>query len=234
MAYPRFIGEIENDFAFLKEDELKHAKVRRIKEGYKIEINDLKGNIFLAQVEEISKRYLKAKILEKLPSKELNIKINLFLAVPNKPSKIDDLIEPISQLGAYSLTPVITKTSALKEKDISKKLEKWKKIALNSIKQCERLYPLVINEPIKLKDIPKTERNFLFFEREENNTLKEFLGDKAENINILVGNEGGFVKEEVELLIKKDYKTVSLGEHILTMETAVISAICQTNFVYCL
>lgn len=134
MAYPRFIGEIENNFAFLKEDELKHAKVRRIKEGYKIEINDLKGNIFLAQVEEMSKRYLKAKILEKLPSKELNIKINLFLAVPNKPSKIDDLIEPISQLRTYSLTPVITKTSALKEKDISKKLEKWKKIALNSIK----------------------------------------------------------------------------------------------------
>ena len=64
--------------------------------------------------------------------------------------------------------------------------------------------------------------------------LREFLGDEAENINILVGNEGGFIKEEVKLLIKKDYKTVSLGEHILTMETAVISAICQTNFVYCL
>ena len=234
MPYPRFIGKVENETAYLTEEEFHHAKVRRIKEGYKIEINDLNGNIFLAQVEEITKKYLKAKILEKIPAQDLDTKINLFLAVPNKLSKIDELIEPISQLGVFSLTPVITKNSSLKEKDIQKKLEKWQKIALNSIKQCERLYPVEINKPIKLKEITVSERNFLFYEREEENTLKNFLGDKASEINILIGNEGGFTKEEVEFLIRKGYKTISLGKFILTMETAVITAICQTSFVYIL
>ena len=233
MPYPRFIGKVDGEFTYLEDEELKHARVRRIKVGYKIEVNDLNGNVYIAQVEEISKKFLKARILNSLTIQDIDIKINLFLAVPNRLSKIDDLIEQISQLGVYSFTPVVVKTSALKEKDVLKKTEKWKKIALNSIKQCERLYPLKINNPITINDIPTSERNFLFYEREDKNTLKNYIGDKAKNINVILGNEGGFSEDEVRYLTQeKGFESVSLGKLILTMETAVIASICQINFVY--
>lgn len=55
MGYERFIGQVEDGYAYLTEDELKHAKVKRVKTGDRIEINDLKGNVYLTEVLEITK-----------------------------------------------------------------------------------------------------------------------------------------------------------------------------------
>ena len=233
MAYPRFIGKIENDYAILENDEFHHAKVKRIKEGYKIEINDLQGNVYLTEVEEIGKKQLKAKILKKIPAQQNPLKIRLFQCMPNHLSKIDDLIEPISELGVYELVPVISKNSAVKEKDIIKKMKKWEKIALNSIKQCERLYPLKILEPIKFNEIQLNSNiGFIFYEREKENSLKNYLNKEVNSVSVIIGAEGGITEEELRFAKEQGFESVSLGKNILRMETAVISGICQVNFVF--
>ncbi len=233
MAVPRFIGNIENNKVILEGEEFHHAKVKRIREGEKIEINDLKGNIYLVQVEKVEKRKLIGKVLEKIEQKEEKLKINLYLCMPNHLSKVDDLIEPISELGVTTLIPVLSKYSAVKTKDIQRKIKKWEKIALNSIKQCKRLFPLEINEPVNIKDIkPKGEYRFVFYEKEKINTLKNYLEKEGNNIDILIGGEGGLAEEEIINLKTKGFEAVSLGENILRMETAVITAVCQVKFVF--
>jgi 16S rRNA (uracil1498-N3)-methyltransferase len=233
MAYPRFIGKIEGSYGFLTDEEFHHAKVKRIKKGYKIEINDLHGNVYLSEVEEIGKRELKAKILQKLPVEENPLKITLFQCMPNQLSKIDDLIEPVSELGVYELVPVISKNSAVKEKDVLKKIKKWEKIALNSIKQCERLFPVKVRKPIKFSEINlNSDIGFIFYEREKEQTLKNFIGKKANTVSVIIGAEGGITKDELNFAVKKGFKSVSLGKNILKMETAVISSVCQVNFVF--
>ncbi len=234
MSYPRFIGRVENEIVVLEDEEFHHAvRVRRVKEGYKIEINDLRGNVYLAEVERIEKKRLIAKILEKIPVEEEEIKITLYQCMPNHLSKIDDLIEPISELGVYKLVPVISKNTAVKERDIQKKINKWKKIAINSIKQCKRLYPLEIDNPVKLKDIhPNEKLKVLFYEREREKTLKEIkLNKSLKTAAVVIGAEGGFEEEEVLILKEKGFETFSLGKNILRMETSVIVGICQVKFV---
>ncbi len=233
MSYPIFIGKKEDGFLILDKDEAHHAFVKRIKPDYFIRVNDLNGHIYLAKVLEVSKKHLKAKILEELTTNETHLKITLYLCAPNQLSKVDELIPFITELGVYRFIPVICKNSAVKEKDILKKIEKWKKITLNSIKQCERLYPVVIEKPIKLKDIPSdAELNVLFYEREKNDTLKNYCQLIVKKVNVVIGNEGGFTQDEVSILAEKGYKTLSLSENILKMETAVISSICQINFCF--
>ncbi len=233
MVYPRFIGEIKGEYAFLLNEEFHHAKVKRIKEGHKIEINDLKGNVYLSEVEEIGKKYIKAKVIKKLNIEELELKITLYQCMPNKLSKIDDLIEPISELGVYQIIPVISKNSAVKKKDVLKKLKKWEKIALNSIKQCERLYPLKISEPIYFKEIEiLSDTGFIFYEREKDKSLKDFLNKKSTSVSVIIGAEGGITEEELNFAKDKGFVPVSLGKHILKMETAVISGVCQVSFVF--
>ncbi|WP_293447654.1 16S rRNA (uracil(1498)-N(3))-methyltransferase [Persephonella sp.] len=229
----RFLGEVKDGRFFLKGEEFKHAKVKRIKKGQIIEVNDLKGNVFTGIVEEIEKNLIKGKILKKLPVKEENFFLQLFLGVPNRPSKVDDLIEPISQLGVSQLIPVITERTAVKEQDILKKINRWKKIALNSIKQCKRLYPVEILNPIKLEDIQtKAEKRIVFFEREKQFSLKKEKIKKAKSAAVFIGGEGGITDNEIEILTKKGFRPASLGDYILKMETAVIVGICQVNFVY--
>jgi 16S rRNA (uracil1498-N3)-methyltransferase len=233
MAYPRFIGKVENGYGYLTDEEFHHAKVKRIKKGYKIEINDLHGNVYLSEVEEIGKKQIKVKIIEKTQVEENLLKITLFQCMPNHLSKIDDLIEPISELGVYQLVPVISKNSAVKEKDILKKKKKWEKIALNSIKQCERLYPLKISEPIKFNEINlNSDFGFIFYEREKEKTLKDFINKKANSVSIIIGAEGGITEDELKLAIEKGFNSISLGKNILRMETAVVSAVCQVSFIF--
>ncbi len=233
MSLPRFIGKIEKDRAILENEEFNHAKVRRIKEKSKIEINDLQGNVYLVEVISVEKRKIIGKILEKLPQEEEKLDITLYLCMPNHLSKVDELIEPISELGVNTLVPVISTFSSIKENQLEKKIKKWKKIALNSIKQCKRLYPLTIDNPQKLTDIkPKGEYRFVFYEKEKINTLKDYLDKEAKRIDILIGPEGGLTEEEIFHLKIKGFETASLGRYILRMETAVITAVCQVKFVF--
>ena len=233
MAVPRFIGNVENSKVILEGEEFHHARVKRIREGEKIEINDLKGNVYLVEVEKIEKKKLIGKVLDKIDQEEEKLKINLYLCMPNHLSKVDDLIEPISELGVTTLVPVISTYSAIKIKDIQKKIKKWEKIALNSIKQCKRRFPLKIEEPIDLKDIkPKGEHRFTFYEKEKTNTLKNYLNKEGHLIDILIGAEGGLTDQEIKDLKIKGFETVSLGKNILKMETAVITAVCQVRFIF--
>jgi len=233
MSTPRFIGTVEDGYFYLKDEEFHHAKVRRIRKDEIIEINDLKGNIYTGKVISVEKKQIVGKIIEKLYQEEEKLKLNLFLCMPNHLSKIDDLIEPLSQLGVYTLIPVVSTYTAVKEKDINRKIKKWEKIALNSIKQCKRLFPLRIENPVKLENIkPEGEYRFVFYEKEKEKDLKEYLNKKAEKIDILIGAEGGLTEEEIFNLKIKGFETVSLGKNILKMETAALTAVCQTMFIF--
>ncbi len=233
MGYPRFIGRIEDNRFFITDEEFHHAKVRRVKEGFKIEINDLHGNVYLGQIEKIGKKSIEGIILEKIPQQEPQLNIQLFLAMPNRLSKIDELIEPITELGVKELIPVISENTAVKQADIVKKIPKWEKISLNSIKQCKRLFPVKIQQPVYPDKIQTNAQiKVVFYEKEKNRTMKEFLNKAADSVSIYIGAEGGISEKEIKVLTEKGFLTVSLGNLILRMETAVISAVCQTNFIF--
>jgi len=229
MSLPRFIGEKEGNYLILKDQECNHAvKVLRVKQNDLIEINTLDGNFYLAKVEDISKNQLIALPIEKIPIKEEEFKITLYQCMPNQLSKIDEIIEPLSQLGVYKLVPVISKNSAVKEQDVNKKLEKWQRKALNSIKQCKRPFPLIIEKPIKLYNIKSNdELKVVFYEKEKQNKVKKFMNKTLKTVSVFIGNEGGFKEEEIEYLKKGGFVPLSLGDHILKMETAIIIGICQ-------
>ncbi len=230
----RFISKKrEGEIFYLEDDEIQHAKARRIRTGDRVEVNDLNGSIYLTEDLEIKKRYIKLKKIERLKKDNLNIKLTLYQVIPNRPAKIDDIIESISELGVYKFVPVLSKHSAIKKTDILKKIPKWEKIALNSIKQCKRIFPIKFDNPVKIENLePESELNIVFYEREKYLNLKSFYGKKYKNISILIGGEGGFDESEVNLLKRKGFISCSLSRNILRMETAIISAICQTMFVF--
>ncbi|RUM57159.1 MAG: hypothetical protein DSY60_05320 [Persephonella sp.] len=231
-GYLRFLGKKEDKFLILNDEELHHAKVRRIKLNEIIEVNTLDGNVYLGKVIEINKKFLKAEILEKLNVEESKSSITLYQLMPNKLSKIDDIIEPISELGVDKFVPVIGKFSSVKEKDILKKFPKWEKKALNSIKQCKRAFPVKIEKPVKIKDInASSEFNIVFYEKERNKRLKDFLDKSFQSVSVVIGGEGGFAEDEIKSLKEKGFITLSLGKNILRMETALITAIAQVQLI---
>lgn len=228
----RLIGKMEGELLLITDQELHHLRVLRLKTYDRVEVNDLEGNVYEGEIVSIEKNRALVKPIRKLPAPAQGLNINLFLCMPNQLSKVDDLIEPISQLGVDSLIPVISKRSATKPKEIAKKREKWEKIALQSIKQCKRLFPLRIENPVEIHKIKvESGLKLVFYEKEEVNTLKSLDIKPDFDVSILIGPEGGLEEEEVRVLKKMGFIPISLGKNILKMETAIIVAICQTKFI---
>ncbi|WP_297888088.1 RsmE family RNA methyltransferase [Sulfurihydrogenibium sp.] len=233
MSYPIFIGNPEGDYLVLTDEEYHHAvNVKRIKEGFLIEVNDLKGNMYLGEVVKIDKNKVVVKPIEKLHIKTPLYKITLYQCMPNQLSKIDDIIEPVSQLGVDRFVPVLSKNSAVKLSDIEKKIPKWEKIALNSVKQCRRLFPVVIDKPIKLSNINSNDQlKVVFYEKEKENKVKNLIDKKYSSCSVVIGNEGGFDEYEIQELKNKGFISLTLGDYILKMETAIIVGVCQIKLI---
>jgi len=107
-------------------------------------------------------------------------------------------------------------------------LKNGKKIALNSIKQCKRPFPIIIEKPLKLYNIKSNDDlKVVFYEKEQQNKAKMLMNNNFKAASVFIGNEGGFKGEEIEYLKKEGFIPLSLGDYILKMETAIIIGICQ-------
>jgi len=165
-------------------------------------------------------------MLEKVRGYQQEPEINLIF-VPIKQNRIDFLLEKATELGATKLIPILTKHSVVDKIN----LNKWHIYIKEAAEQCRRLSIPKIYDLQNLNSFLKTwneKENIIFCnEREENLSLMQYLRNQKNNkINILVGPEGGFSEDELNLLLTKKFITsVHLGERILRSETACLSAL---------
>lgn len=235
-----------NSKAFITDiDNIKHiSSVLRLRENDKI-LAALKDNYsFNAKILKIKKDLIELEIISKNPIKRLlNTKITLAQSVI-KGQKEDFVIQKATELGVNEIIPISSKNTVVKfssDKDKEQKLDRWQKIAYESVKQCERLDVPVIERIMTLKEvlnIKDFDLKFVCAERNDELTLKKFLSASKfenpiiKNILMIIGPEGGWSDEEFELFKKENIALVSLGNLILRAETAVVSALSQVIYEY--
>jgi len=233
MGLPCFICRIIDNQIIIDGDEYHHAvNVKRLKKGDKIEANDLMGNYFVGTIQTIDKKMLIASIESRIKKTTPTVKIKLFQCIPNNLKTLDELIEPISQLNVTTLVPVISAFSATKTQLIQNRISKWKKIAIQSIKQCKRLFPVAIENPQKLTSIKPTEDlNIVFYEQEKNKTLKSLDISNISTVSMIIGPEGGFSENEILHLTQQGFIPICLSNNILRLEVATIAALAQLDLI---
>ena len=82
-------------------------------------------------------------------------------------------------------------------KDISKKLSRYQKIAKEASEQCHRLIVPEIKGVIDIKDIPnyKEEVNLLAYEKKAGNTSDSFKLESPKGVSIVIGSEACYLQE---------------------------------------
>jgi 16S rRNA (uracil1498-N3)-methyltransferase len=124
------------------------------------------------------------------------------------------------------------------EKKVSKRTERWRKIALSATKQCGRTRIPVINPPCEFRELierPWAETLKLFFwETEARQTLERVreTADDVRSVLIVIGPEGGFTDAEAATAEEHGFCTVQLGRRILRAETAAVAAIALVQFLW--
>ena len=114
-----------------------------------------------------------------------------------------------------------------------KKLDRYKKIALEACKQCGRSKPLEVKDCITFKNLLQSlniyERCYFAYENAETGNFDDAKNFKK--ICVIIGAEGGFSEEEANSLKLAGAKEVSLGKRILRCETAPLYAMSVINYI---
>lgn len=181
-------------------NQIHHLKdVLRLKPEDKVIVFDDKGNEYNSIIEKILPQSVILKIKEKhrnIPIKKTQITVAC--AIPKK-SKIDEIIDKLTQLGVNRIIPLETERVMvnLDEKKKGVRLTRWQKIAQNASLQSQRNNLPVIDPVRDLKEVLSCAQEFdlkliptLSGDRK---TLKEILQKfQYKNILVFIGPGGGF------------------------------------------
>lgn len=219
-------------------DDVKHIyKVLRLNEGEKVILNNCEGTEYLGEIDSISKTEVIIKIIEKLDiNNESKIKVHLFQGLP-KGQKMDLIVQKGTELGISEFIPTITSRVDVKLKGEFKKLDRLNRIALEASKQSKRSIIPNVREVIDfnqaLSEMNEMDLVLIPYENAEDFGIKSLINklkndntdlDNIINVGILIGPEGGFEEDEINLLKEQGAYIVTLGKRILRTETAGFTA----------
>lgn len=225
---------ISGENLYITGDDVNHInKVLRLNTGDNILVCDGYSHEYTSKIIEINKKETICKIIDKFDNlSEPPVMVTLFQGLP-KAQKMEYIIQKSVEIGIFKIQPVITQRVVVKTdgKDLTNKLERWRRISEEAAKQSNRgIIPEVL-EPIDfeeaIKAIKSLDLSIIPYEKEKVTGLKKILSDKphVKNIGVMIGPEGGFDELEIDKCIKTGVIPVTLGPRILRTETAGIAAL---------
>ncbi|MBT4884532.1 MAG: 16S rRNA (uracil(1498)-N(3))-methyltransferase [Legionellales bacterium] len=209
------------------------SNVLRKKENDIIIISSPSG-YFSAKIIDIKNEEPSVLILEKTErNSSSNLNIHLFQSVCQQ-KKIDLIVQKATELGVNTITPISTSRSKIHAtaNKYDKKIDRLRNISENACQQSQRNFVPIINSLIDITEIKTkpTELSILLSPIAEK-TLTTIMPE-TNDINILIGPEGGLSKSEVDFLQEINFIPVKFGPRILRTETAAIAIIASINTIW--
>lgn len=223
--------QINGNKICIQGDDINHIKnVLRYQVGDKVEVCNEEGTRFYTEITEIHPGNIMLNILKiSEDTTEPQINVALYQGLP-KADKMELIVQKCTELGVSTIVPVIMDRVIVKldEKSENKKIERWQKIVKEAATQSGRQKIPNVEKAINLKNsiekLSKYDIVIVPYECEKENYIKNVLRNmdkNVKNIAIVIGPEGGFSADDIEILSKlTNVKTVSLGPRILRTETA--------------
>lgn len=142
-----FVNEVRNGHAEIDGDEAKHlTRVLRVEAGQRYEISDNR-TVFLAEIETARKEHVIFKTIEKLPPPPAQASITLCAALI-KFDHFEWMIEKATELGVSKIVPVLAaRTEKGLDRAALKRVERWRRIALEASQQARRAFLPEISPP---------------------------------------------------------------------------------------
>ncbi len=233
---------IKDNLVTLEGDVLHHiVDVCRQTSGSQFEVLNGDGQAYFVELISAHKKQALCKVLNQrkvipLPKPF----ITLFVSMP-KFSKFDLILQKCVELGVFAVQPFVSQFSYVRTKDkiSDNKVKRWGKIIHSATEQCGRgdfmeLRPLKTFDEIVNEFNPSEDGKGLFaYEGECDKNLKQALRELPhvpEHLWVFVGSEGGFSKDEVLKFKQINLEPITLGEHVLRVETACLALVSMIKY----
>lgn len=214
----------------IRDEEFHHiSRVFRKRVGEEIMLTSGSGIIAQARISQMDKKELLVDIKD--INQQQAATPSIAVAFPLLKNKHDAMIvEKLTELGVKDFFPVVSQHCVRQPNKNSR--DKFEKIAIAAIKQCDNAYLPTVHECSDLEDlIPLLkEKGYLpcvALEFGEHKLLDKIAADSTKPLCLIIGPEGGFTEEEADYFVMNEVALFSLGNHILRAETAAIAASAQ-------
>jgi 16S rRNA (uracil1498-N3)-methyltransferase len=234
-------GPIEKGaFCAAAADQARYLKtVLRMKEGDPVLIFNGTGREYEAVIRRQTTEGVELEVTGSRVLPAAGVHVTLCQAVP-KAEKMDGIIRHATELGAGRIVPFFAERSVPRwqPEQLSRKRERWRKIAVEASRQCGRSDITEIGEIVTfermLLDIPESGLRLIPWEEETARGIREVLRDPArvgmKEFILVIGPEGGFSVEEIERARRAGFLSVSLGKRVLRVETASLAVLAILQY----
>lgn len=211
---------------FLPDEESQHCiRVLRHVAGDFVEIIDGCGNLFSAEIVSPHPKRTEVRIISTLPDPGAHpYHLHIAVAPTKNIDRFEWFIEKAVEIGIDEITPLACRFSERKTVN----LERLNKIIISAAKQSKHALLPILNPMTTFQDFAASRSGF--FIAHCANGKKTYLFDTLTprtDTTILIGPEGDFSTEEIELALANDARPISLGSSRLRTETAAILAVAQ-------
>ena len=212
----------------LSEEEAAHAlRVLRLTAGSGLEITDGCGNLYVTEVASVMGKHCYVQSVEPVAKpKNWNGSFHLAIAPTKNMDRIEWLAEKATEIGLDAITFLNCRFSERKVV----KTDRVERIVVSAMKQSLKYCKPVVGEMTAFKEFVMAERpgaKFIAHCYDSERVLLKDVLPVGEDVTLLVGPEGDFSPEEVEMAVKAGFRPVSLGSSRLRTETAGLAG-CHT------
>jgi 16S rRNA (uracil1498-N3)-methyltransferase len=228
MTRRRWIAdEVSGSHAALVGAHAEHlSRVLRARVGQEFDIT-AENEVRRGRIMAISQGRVEFELGEKIEG-HVTVQLTLVLSI-FKFDRMEWAIEKCTELGVSRIVPAVARrTEAHLAAASTKRVDRWRRIALQAAEQSRRASAPEISDPVKLKDaiaLPASLR-ILLSEAETDTRLTDILQahDDVGDMVLAFGPEGGWADEELKMFQEARWISASLGSTILRAETAAIAA----------
>ena len=207
----------------LNEETSRHiVQVLRMKPAERLQLTDGTGNLLTAEIADDHKKKCTVTIVKKQVIARKQQEVSVAISVLKNASRFEWFLEKATEIGVTEIIPLLCSRT---EKQHFR-YDRMKQIVISAMMQSRQVWLPFLHQPKLVSDIichsDYRIKLIAHCGEETKAALTDFRSHPS--VQILIGPEGDFTKEEICLALANNFHTVSLGENRLRTETAGVAA----------
>jgi 16S rRNA (uracil1498-N3)-methyltransferase len=231
-----------DETVLLPRDEGEHlTRVLRLGVGDTVSVFDGRGHEWIAKIASVLRRDVRVQLVSRADAAaEPQVAITIAQAVL-KGDKMDDVIRDAVMLGVAAIQPIVTKRTEATVAALVRgaRLDRWRRVALASVKQSHRAVLPDIRLPLTLEtelEEPASALRLMLVEPSatadvEPLSVFQKLPPPAD-ATLFIGPEGGWSEQEWTAARAHGIRLVTLGRRTLRADAVPVAAISVLQFLW--
>jgi len=198
-----------------------------MKKGERLNLTDGKGNLLTAEISDDHKKHCSVRVQGTRHKDRGSRKISIAISLLKNSTRFEWFLEKASEIGINEIIPLICdRTEKQKFRE-----DRMKNILVSAMLQSQQCWLPVLHKPIDYElmfrqaDVIQASQKFIAHcIEDQKRNLSDLVNETLPSQIILIGPEGDFTGEEIQLAIHNHFDAVSLGDTRLRAETAGVVA----------